>query len=491
MKPHLWIAGVCILMLGGSAFAQPVKPEGLTVEQFEKMVERIIPADMRQPLEKIKPEDNAWPEWEIILKAMAAADIEARQYFNQLVAQTEPLTDEQWTWVADYVAFFDKHLAHIKRGLKRPKVCPPTGQTLNDAPSPLGDLRLAAELLMMRSRLNERERDATAAVADAVTAMQIGYRFGRDGQTMIDGLVGAAFLMRACHRMRELCGSSEVQGADELQKIIKAMKEVDLPSIIAFMHRDFVNDSLPSYLKYVVAFQPDAPVAAKREAAFELAFGGFWMAGLSDDQKSAANDWLLANLTLFDADAELKRDRRIWGTASHDDWQLSEPDDQFLDVLMGGDLKRVFTPLVEALKDGRMLDAEASAELAKAAQQVIRKRRSYTWVCDRFAVIAKTANADIDATRVIVACRIYQLRHGKLPETLASLVDEKLIESVPTDPFDGKPLRYDATRGVIWSVGTNRTDEGGKVEQSEGSALLNIDYEDIVWKMPFVEMPDE
>lgn len=215
------------------------------------------------------------------------------------------------------------------------------------------------------------------------------------------------------------------------------------------------------------------------------------MAGLSDDQKSAANDWLLANLTLFDADAELKRDRRIWGTASHDDWQLSEPDDQFLDVLMGGDLKRVFTPLVEALKDGRMLDAEASAELAKAAQQVIRKRRSYTWVCDRFAVIAKTANADIDATRVIVACRIYQLRHGKLPETLASLVDEKLIESVPTDPFDGKPLRYDATRGVIWSVGTNRTDEGGKVEQSEGSALLNIDYEDIVWKMPFVEMPDE
>jgi hypothetical protein len=32
---------------------------------------------------------------------------------------------------------------------------------------------------------------------------------------------------------------------------------------------------------------------------------------------------------------------------------------------------------------------------------------------------------------------------------------------VPTDPWSGKPLRYDPATGTVWSLGSNGTDEGG------------------------------
>jgi len=47
----------------------------------------------------------------------------------------------------------------------------------------------------------------------------------------------------------------------------------------------------------------------------------------------------------------------------------------------------------------------------------------------------------LDGLRVIVACRLYEMRHGQRPETLQALVPE-LLAAVPSDPFDGQPLRY-------------------------------------------------
>ena len=47
----------------------------------------------------------------------------------------------------------------------------------------------------------------------------------------------------------------------------------------------------------------------------------------------------------------------------------------------------------------------------------------------------------LDGLRMVVACRIYEMRHGRLPETLDALVPE-LHGTVPADPFDGKPFRY-------------------------------------------------
>lgn len=66
----------------------------------------------------------------------------------------------------------------------------------------------------------------------------------------------------------------------------------------------------------------------------------------------------------------------------------------------------------------------------------------------------------IEATRTAIACELYRRKYGELPESLNTLVPD-FLESVPSDPFDGKPLRYDKQKKIIYSVGENLIDSGG------------------------------
>jgi hypothetical protein len=74
--------------------------------------------------------------------------------------------------------------------------------------------------------------------------------------------------------------------------------------------------------------------------------------------------------------------------------------------------------------------------------------------------------------RVALALRCFHLRHRKLPQKLAELVPEYL-ENIPTDPFDGKPLRYSQEKRIVYSVGKNLTDEGGSREKTFSYKLLD------------------
>jgi hypothetical protein len=65
-------------------------------------------------------------------------------------------------------------------------------------------------------------------------------------------------------------------------------------------------------------------------------------------------------------------------------------------------------------------------------------------------------------TEVALALRLYRKEHGRYPEDLQALAPKFLL-SVPSDPYDGKPLRYrKLQKGFkVWSVGGNRKDDGG------------------------------
>ena len=70
-----------------------------------------------------------------------------------------------------------------------------------------------------------------------------------------------------------------------------------------------------------------------------------------------------------------------------------------------------------------------------------------------------------DAIRTAIAIERYRRKNGSLPENLDQLVPE-FIDAVPTDPFDGRPLRYARTeQGVkLYSVGKDKADDGGSGE---------------------------
>ena len=90
------------------------------------------------------------------------------------------------------------------------------------------------------------------------------------------------------------------------------------------------------------------------------------------------------------------------------------------------------------------------------------------------------------ATRLLVALNLYEKRNRKLPENLGQLVPE-YIESVPRDPYDGKPFRYDRENEVIYSVGRNLKDDGGSINKIyRGLKHESADRyraEDIVYKI--------
>lgn len=72
-----------------------------------------------------------------------------------------------------------------------------------------------------------------------------------------------------------------------------------------------------------------------------------------------------------------------------------------------------------------------------------------------------TQQVELDATKVLFAMRAYQLEKGSLPAALDQLAPT-YIPSIPIDPYDNAPLKYSASSKVIYSVGEDKKDDGGK-----------------------------
>lgn len=71
--------------------------------------------------------------------------------------------------------------------------------------------------------------------------------------------------------------------------------------------------------------------------------------------------------------------------------------------------------------------------------------------------------ARIECARSALAVKRFDLQQGRMPERLAEL-EPKFIESVPLDPFDGKPIRFRRVGNgfAVYSVGVNLTDDGAE-----------------------------
>jgi len=71
------------------------------------------------------------------------------------------------------------------------------------------------------------------------------------------------------------------------------------------------------------------------------------------------------------------------------------------------------------------------------------------------------------AAALLLGIRLFETEHGRRPETLQQLVPV-IFDSIPVDPFSptGAPLQYvnDGQRTIIYSVGFNGADDGGKFD---------------------------
>jgi hypothetical protein len=65
-----------------------------------------------------------------------------------------------------------------------------------------------------------------------------------------------------------------------------------------------------------------------------------------------------------------------------------------------------------------------------------------------------------------LAIREHELVNHRLPASLGDLVPARL-PSVPVDPFDGKPLRWDVAKKILYSVGPDMSDDAGDINDEK------------------------
>jgi hypothetical protein len=79
-----------------------------------------------------------------------------------------------------------------------------------------------------------------------------------------------------------------------------------------------------------------------------------------------------------------------------------------------------------------------------------------------FGQTATRADATWQVARLGVAAHLYREKNGHFPEKLNDLTPD-FIPSLPTDPYDGKPMKLKRTDHgiVVYSVGPDMVDDGG------------------------------
>jgi hypothetical protein len=90
----------------------------------------------------------------------------------------------------------------------------------------------------------------------------------------------------------------------------------------------------------------------------------------------------------------------------------------------------------------------------------------------------------IDEASVACALERYWLAHGAFPENLDALVPQ-FFSKLPHDVITGEPLKYRRTDDgsyVLYSVGWDETDDGGKV-MTKHEAIDDLKKDDWVWSL--------
>lgn len=102
---------------------------------------------------------------------------------------------------------------------------------------------------------------------------------------------------------------------------------------------------------------------------------------------------------------------------------------------------------------------------------------------ERFARV----QTSIDLATVATALERYHLAHGEYPEDLTALAPQ-FVEKLPNDVITGEPLKYRRTQDgqfILYSVGWNETDDGGKVVlKSNSNGIVDPEKGDWVWQYP-------
>ncbi|MFW6133786.1 MAG: hypothetical protein ACOC8F_07800 [Planctomycetota bacterium] len=373
-----------------------------------------------------------------------------------------PWTAEQYPILADWLAANAGALDRIVTASKLPRFYKPKVSTtepptiVNTLLPSYGTLRNAARALTNRAMLRWAEGDRRGAWADLMAVRRLGRRLGQDS-TLIGNLVGLALEALGNDAMQRLVIGGAIPAADVEYMLSQVKTLKPLPDI-----RQGVANERFLMLDTVMMLARGGTVS---DMIAMSAAGGSDLASPSGGPRMK-----------LDYDLMLRRFNEMW------DWYLNceriedpqeraEALERFDEWLIQTKLQFPGEPLPTAgAIIGSVLSVKRRTEVVADLLISILMPS-----LDRAQVLWRRANADGAVTLGATALAAYRAEQDAWPAELAALTPEYL-EAVPRDPFTDEPLVYKRTDDgyVLYSLGSNRKDDGGVDEYDTGDIALRV-----------------
>ena len=130
------------------------------------------------------------------------------------------------------------------------------------------------------------------------------------------------------------------------------------------------------------------------------------------------------------------------------------------------------------------------AEIERQAEQKLNPtfRR---WMGGRHKVrdSYRRCQAILQCAIIAVAVERFRVKNGFWPNALNEVIQEDFLKEIATDPYDGQPLRWRRTKtgAVIYSVGRDMIDDGGKLSRNPNAP--NTDWGVELWDKSYRHAP--
>jgi hypothetical protein len=105
---------------------------------------------------------------------------------------------------------------------------------------------------------------------------------------------------------------------------------------------------------------------------------------------------------------------------------------------------------------------------------------------ERISELLYQGKASHEATMAILVIQRWRLEKDGYPATLDELIEAGYLKELPKDPYSDKPIIYKKTGDnfVLYSIGRNFEDDGGKVFEKDGDVQkwgANDDGDAVFW----------
>jgi hypothetical protein len=184
----------------------------------------------------------------------------------------------------------------------------------------------------------------------------------------------------------------------------------------------------------------------------------------------AGDDRLYDNLT----NGTIKNRFRLFQGLSSGPRSSPFPDPELLMLYVPGNITRQRAASLKYLNKGIEIInrppeqwEDAVAEWSAQAKNLPILPRMLVPAVTKVAQAGQRHHAQLRSAIVMVAAERFRRKTGQWPVTIDELVKAGLLKAVPTDPYDGQPLRLRRLPDglVIYSVGKDRADNGGTLNR--------------------------